>query len=132
MLMLDLNQVSLWNPAGTQLHIFTLSVNGMPAMRPIPFGQARRLVEVLHDPPPAAAVIGTEVDFTFLCRHWGARVGNQCQVVVVGVLEGHWADHHKLPYAVIGVGPLRPVGPAAGYAIAAVCELLAELPDTKN
>ena len=92
--MIYLNEVSLWNPSGTHVHLFTLGVDRMPAMRPIPFGQARRLVEVFHDPPPAAPVIGTEVDFTFLRRHWRTRVGDQRQVVVVVVLKGHWADHH--------------------------------------
>ena len=32
-------------------------------MRPIPFGHARRLVEVLQYPPPAASVIGAKIDF---------------------------------------------------------------------
>src|SRR5579872_2995797 len=103
----------------------------MPATRPIPFGQAGGLVEVLHDPPPAAPVIGTEVDFTFLCRHRGTRARDQGQVIVVGVLEGHWADHHQPPYAVVGIGPLRPVGPAAPYPVDTVCDQLADLSDTK-
>ena len=46
----------------------------MSAVRPIPVGYPRTLVKVLHVPPPAASVVGTKIDSTLLCRHWGRRL----------------------------------------------------------
>src|ERR1700722_321228 len=103
----------------------------MSAMHPVPFRYACRLVQVLYDLPPTTSVVGTETDFTFLCRHRGRRSRNRCQIVVVEILKTHRADHHKLPYAVVGICLLGPVRSATGYPIDAVGKQFTKLSDAE-
>src|SRR5580692_439570 len=68
-LLLDLDQFGLRSFPSTQIHLFTLGVDGMAAMHPIPFSQACGLVHMLDDTSPSTSVVGAETDFTFLSRH---------------------------------------------------------------
>src|SRR5580698_861718 len=70
-LLLDLDQFGLRSFPSTQINLFTLGVDGMAAMHPIPFSQARCLVQVFHNLSPTTPVVCTESDFSFLGCHGG-------------------------------------------------------------